>query len=538
MMLLTSSLGVRKLLSHSEHRPQLRRARRMVFTTISVVCSTFLLLWISGNKLYVYPKSFLFWRGGKIIGSPPDYSKIYAWEDALPQHNLDLPWPEGRTGRYVKFSNEITRLGWNNVLNEVLMNTFLAHESNRAYVFQDYHWKPDYHNWLIPPVTISRRRRYPRTPLNALISGPSAGGPWEPHDPAPRSVSERYWEIVCPVHERKIIHTRDVKPFIPKPSPESIAKSPYREAGGPIGRNQQENWDSPWGDVIFEYWKELLSNSKERCIEIIPTPLDEDPYPQTFDVRMFATYKGLPLWEPFSKSAASRLLSASPLVRSGADRNLYLFQSRARDGSSQVQLDHSNNTRDPLASTLAIHFRLGDYADACINLLGAYNLTFYSWNLLPTFSQDMFIPPPGGIPKANNPGELEYGRNTEDNIAIYLKRCLPSPEAIANKVKEVKDSWAHVNKNQSLHTLYILTNSSPSQLKPLRDAFEQQGWSNIVTSRDLELDEFQTDVSGAVDSEIARRAAGFIGNGWSSFTSNIVHQRLVSGHDPRTIRFW
>ncbi|KAF5327965.1 hypothetical protein D9758_012828 [Tetrapyrgos nigripes] len=35
------------------------------------------------------------------------------------------------------------------------------------------------------------------------------------------------------------------------------------------------------------------------------------------------------------------------------------------------------------------------------------------------------------------------------------------------------------------------------------------------------------DVNMAVDMDVARRAAVFVGNGWSSFTSNIVYRRLV-----------
>ena len=50
---------------------------------------------------------------------PPAYERLKKWEMDLPQHDLDLPFPEGRTGRYVLFKNQITGLGWNNVLNEV-----------------------------------------------------------------------------------------------------------------------------------------------------------------------------------------------------------------------------------------------------------------------------------------------------------------------------------------------------------------------------------------------------------------------------------
>lgn len=50
---------------------------------------------------------------------PSNWDKLYKWEDEMPQHNLDLPFPEGRTGKYVFFRNQIQGLGWNNLLNEM-----------------------------------------------------------------------------------------------------------------------------------------------------------------------------------------------------------------------------------------------------------------------------------------------------------------------------------------------------------------------------------------------------------------------------------
>jgi len=51
---------------------------------------------------------------------PPEYSNIREWEENLPQHDLDLPYPEGRWGRYVLFSNSRIHLsGWNNKLNDM-----------------------------------------------------------------------------------------------------------------------------------------------------------------------------------------------------------------------------------------------------------------------------------------------------------------------------------------------------------------------------------------------------------------------------------
>jgi hypothetical protein len=52
------------------------------------------------------------------IEYPPTYHWLLEWEKALPQHNLSLSYPEGKSGRYVKFSTEIQMLGWNNCLHE------------------------------------------------------------------------------------------------------------------------------------------------------------------------------------------------------------------------------------------------------------------------------------------------------------------------------------------------------------------------------------------------------------------------------------
>ncbi|KAJ3502206.1 hypothetical protein NMY22_g18668 [Coprinellus aureogranulatus] len=53
------------------------------------------------------------------LNTPPRYLDVYEEERRLPQHNLSLPFPEGATGRYVKFTSQINMLGWNNVLNEL-----------------------------------------------------------------------------------------------------------------------------------------------------------------------------------------------------------------------------------------------------------------------------------------------------------------------------------------------------------------------------------------------------------------------------------
>jgi hypothetical protein len=53
------------------------------------------------------------------LSYPPQYSDIKDIQKSLPQHNLNLPFPEGATGRYVRFSSQVKQLGWNNVLSEL-----------------------------------------------------------------------------------------------------------------------------------------------------------------------------------------------------------------------------------------------------------------------------------------------------------------------------------------------------------------------------------------------------------------------------------
>ena len=41
--------------------------------------------------------------------NPPLYEKYHEYEDNLPQHNPDLPYPEGRDAKFFWASNHVTR---------------------------------------------------------------------------------------------------------------------------------------------------------------------------------------------------------------------------------------------------------------------------------------------------------------------------------------------------------------------------------------------------------------------------------------------
>ncbi|KAJ6505979.1 hypothetical protein DFH09DRAFT_285655 [Mycena vulgaris] len=419
------------------------------------------------------------------VPGPPTYEKLWLWEKNLPQHNLDLPFPEGRTGRFVKFTNQARRLGWNNCFNEILMNTHLAYMSKRAFVFPSYHWSLTHYPW--PPS--QHLAEQPQTPLNALTSGPAAGGPWDEGDDAPRAVSEAWFDIVCPESERRKINTTDIKPQL---------------------------WGVE-GDKIFARWQQVLLDAPERCIEVVPELYEVDNFPQVFDLWLWGSTRILSLWDSFSKSPTSRLLETSPIVESAVARNKYLFLPRGPRPPQPAP-------RDPYERMLAMHIRRGDYKQSC-EKLATYGSTYYSWNLLP-FLPDVFTP-------------LEEGH--PDRLKTVMEHCSPSLDAILKKVRDARSDYLHASKapHKTLDVLYILTNEHDEWLEELKNALKKEQWETIVTSHELELlDSEQIDVSMAVDMDIARRAAVFIGNGWSSFTSNIVHRRLVDGKIPMSIRFY
>ena len=356
------------------------------------------------------------------------------------------------------------------------MNTYLAYKSKRTYVFHDYIWYSNFYHWRDHP----NRPSMPSTPANALLSGPSVGGPWDPSDPAPRSISKRFLDTVCPPFERHIINTRDVKPTIPNNSS---------------------------GRSIFNTWQKLLLESKERCIEIQPATMEEDIFSQTFDLWFWGYGRANEFWEEYRDSPVSRLFGTSPIVSSAVERNRYLFAPRAPNGVKSIA--HTvGASNDPHERMLAVHIRRGDYEEACLQF-AKHNSTFYSWNLLP-FLPDQFEHPVG------------WDVDEEETLRLYTTHCFPTMDEIRLKIREAKEEYvlaADEGKGEVryLDTLYILTNAKDNWLSKLKEMMYEDGWNHIVTTKELELDQHQKDVGMAVDMELARRAAVFLGNGVCAF---------------------
>ena len=383
------------------------------------------------------------------------------------------------------------------------MNNYLAYRTNRAYVMSDFVWKVEYYPW-------PQEKAYewpPKTPLPALNSGPTAGDPWPANVTAPRSISDEWFEVVCPPERRRIINTREYKP----------------------------NLVNAGGREVFETWRKAL-DGPEPCIEIQSASMDEDHYPQVFDLWVWGLGRLIEIWDEFKASPISQALGASRIVENALDVNKHVFHA-APDEIGVV---------DPYSRMLAIHLRRGDYKQACKGL-SDWNSTFYSWNLF-DFLPDKFTPRPGG----------GWGWNTPENEALYMKHCLPTDDDILRKINDSRSDYLHAvqmeGREETMDVLYILTNDASEWLSEVKKIMKNDGWRVVTTSRDLKLNQEAKDVSMAVDMEIARKASVFIGNGvssryldvdsylfhwqWSSMTSNIMHRRLVDGRIPMSNRFY
>lgn len=112
--------------------------------------------------------------------------------------------------------------------------SYLAYMTDRSFVFEDYAWSHTPFPWTIYDFAL----RPKRIPLNAFISGPTAGGPMPPSSAAPRAISAEWWEKVCPPHKRVVVSSEDAP-------------------GGDVE-----------GDKLVEWWVDKLASVKGGCVEV------------------------------------------------------------------------------------------------------------------------------------------------------------------------------------------------------------------------------------------------------------------------------
>ncbi|THH30232.1 hypothetical protein EUX98_g3946 [Antrodiella citrinella] len=443
---------------------------------------------------------------------PPLYEDYYMREKQLPQHDPDLPYPEGRTGKYIAMENIVVLSGWGNAMQELLLDAHVAYKSGRSFVFHPYTWNSDGSNYtkygdhLIPS----------KVPLTAILSGPAAGSAFpESSQPAPRAVVKSYFDEVCP--HPTVISTHNVTDYLPS---------------------------EVHADVLVDAWIQKLNSIEDNCVLI-----DRYTSDHLFTFWIFGdASRILPIWPSLSASPIITHFRWSSLVHHAFTANAHLFTSLpypslipipsiayfpSESTSSDLLLRDAYDPSVPakdiytvIPGLLVVHIRKGDFVTHCTGLSN-WGTTWNGMNRFPEFV-DKFIPT----------SNADGSEAPPDVRAHYFKHCLPSISQIVEKVAEVIQS----SEGEGMKYVYVMTNGKTEWAEELKGALRgMQGgmrWEKIATRRDLTLDWEQTFVSQAVDMVIGQRAQVFIGNGFSSLTSNIVMLRMANGFPPESNRFW
>ncbi|KAJ7692998.1 hypothetical protein B0H17DRAFT_1159545 [Mycena rosella] len=315
-----------------------------------------------------------------------------------------------------------------------------------------------------------------RIPLSALITGPIIGGSTGNKD-VPRAVSREYFFSVCPESKRVVLDTRKIQNTLGEEATVS---------------------------QIVERWVEELNSIQSPCVELARDS------PALFSYAITNTKPVLDVYPALSQSPILSDFGWSPLVLEGFYNNSKYFTDFA-EPESPIET-HTT----PLNGLLVLHIRRGDYESWCND---AYKdgMSFTGFNSFPALP-NRYTPP---------------NRHAAGSAAIARQHCLPSIPEILQKVLTVTEP--HITR------IYVMTNASPSWLADLKRALgAAHHWPNgIATSRDLELSWEGKFVSGAIDMHVGQRADIFIGNGFSSLTSNIVMLRMHNPElKPSDIHFW
>ncbi|WVR09242.1 hypothetical protein IAU60_006306 [Kwoniella sp. DSM 27419] len=414
---------------------------------------------------------------------PPTYSAEWTTEAKLPQVRGDIGPGEGKGGRYVKF--DIPRgTGFNHQLQRVLLQHHLAVMGNRSLAFEPYVEDDTY-----LPFKVGRWPwRSARIPLSAYVSTVISG--FEAFYNTPRAVPAKYYRNVCPAYKEQT-HT-------------------IKSEANPDG----DMTLVAGGQARIHQIQVLLAGSDQSCVRIIGEPFDND---------FFDSKASLDIYESFVKSPVMKHFSFAPTVLDIINRNLPMLAPEATPYDLDSLAHASSDT--PITTSmwrhiLALHIRRGRNWEAVCEDKGRNAAPFVSFNKLPALPGNENVPPPPDMVEATRMG-------------LYRAKCLPQTLEIIARARRMRKN------HPLLKSVYILTDAEDAWVQEIRMWLQSEGWDNVwIGKEDVYPDWQDKEVGVAVDMEVGRRAGVFVGNGFSTTSSNIVLLRSRDGVHPDLTQFW
>ncbi|KAF8325498.1 hypothetical protein F5887DRAFT_1202144 [Amanita rubescens] len=244
----------------------------------------------------------------------PFYEEYRNQEDHLPHYSNEAPYPNGRHAKYILFGTHQQGVGWGNVMQEIIMNAFLAYSAKRSFVFYD-------HSWNAPNgiATYYDDRRIPSSiPLSAILSGNELG---------PLAIP---MPLTSPG-------------YLGKPLSRNLSQCDYL-----LKEYLAEDLNGATLLQKLKIWIDKLGSIEDRC--------------------NFGSKEVLNLWPALSQSPIIKHFGWSSLVYEAYDANRHLFEYK----SPKMTLEHSGEiTSFPfprIDGLLALHIRRGDFAGHCDEL--------------------------------------------------------------------------------------------------------------------------------------------------------------------------
>jgi len=121
------------------------------------------------------------------------------------------------------------------------------------------------------------------------------------------------------------------------------------------------------------------------------------------------------------------------------------------------------------------------------------------------------------------------------HMADRLRGCLPDIDQAVSRIEQIQRESEE--RGRKLRRLYILTNAEPEYRSTLKKRLLEAGWDHVATSFDMMTRKEEVEVVVAADMMVAQLADVFIGNGFSSMSSNINLLRMGRKVDTDSIRF-
>ncbi|KAF8651104.1 hypothetical protein AX16_004879 [Volvariella volvacea WC 439] len=351
-------------------------------------------------------------------GVPADYEVFREYERRI----MENRYGDGVGERYLRFPEHLWGHGFNNVLQETFLMSYLAYLTNRSYVFEEYTWSrssPFY--WTIDEGS---KLRPSRIPLTAFLSGYIVGRPISSISAANLSIQD----TTMPSPQGSPSLSADSTPRsrhsvrdYPTPGPLSVNVDLWRRVCSNEDVVVVSSEDMPEepvdGQALVEWWVEKLTRgdiARAKCVQVDGIERRKRAEP-IFDKHLFGSPRIHSLLPGLLSSPIITHFGWSPLINMVLSKNWDLLKPELGISNSTQAISAapkerrppplstqptvgppsppSRNTTQPVLrfpGMLAVHLRRGDYGRHCPRL-ASWGSMYMGVNRLPSLA-DRFEP--------------------------------------------------------------------------------------------------------------------------------------------------